>query len=58
LDKAYYKPDVVEQFYGSLSSGLTKERLLMAYERSNTVFDESEDGFSIRPNADGLDVRR
>jgi hypothetical protein len=43
-DKADYKRDVVDQFYGSLSySGLAEKRRFIAYESSNPLTDEPEE---------------
>ena len=43
-DKADYKRDVVDQFYGGLSySGLAKERKFMVYESCNSLSDEPEE---------------
>ena len=44
MDKADYKRDVVDKFYGSLSySGLAEKRRLMAYDGSNRFADEPEE---------------
>jgi hypothetical protein len=43
-EKAAYKRDVVDAFYGSLSySGLAKERRLMAYDGFNSLVDTPEE---------------
>ena len=43
-DKADYKRDVIDKFYGSLSySGLAEKRRFMAYDGSNCLVDEPEE---------------